>query len=76
MHQVAMQLVNSKLRKNPGNDNESSTSQLVSIFCIFFSVADDGEPPWFGLVVIFLLFFSLGAADDDELPLLVVIYYI
>jgi len=65
MHQVVMQPMNSHLKKNLGDDNESRASQLVVIFCIFLGVANDSEPPW--LVVISLIFFS-GVTDDDEPP--------
>jgi len=57
--------------KIPRDDNESGASQLISIFCIFLGVVDDGEPPW--LVIISLPFFSSGVANDGEPPQLVVI---
>jgi hypothetical protein len=47
--------VNSQLKKNPGDDNEPSASQLIGIFCIFLGVADDSKPPW--VVIISLPFF-------------------
>jgi hypothetical protein len=45
MHQVVMQPVSSHLRKNLGDENEPRASELVIIFYIFLSVADDGKPP-------------------------------
>ncbi len=38
MHQVAMQSLNSQLKKNLGDDIESGASQLVVIFYIFSQV--------------------------------------